>query len=294
MNFVDAIKNCFVKYVEFRGRASRAEFWYFALFCLLLVISADILDAAIVKKSYWSTDRPLFGPLFSVSLLLTSLPFYSVGARRLHDVGKSGWWQLIYVTGIGYIPLIIWSATPSQNVSNKFGDPTHSNASDYEPFILPKWVQFFVIPVCVVIVLFLFCVAILQINGLIPDNTKVTIGANLKPKTTKSFFDLRILEEQETILYYYTDDLFSFTRQGQILTERGVTSYATNEYGIIDVVKMKFDEIEKIETVQEASYSNYGVYKIYGKIGAEYEWFDILLPQENNELFLMEIENRIN
>ena len=60
----------------------------------------------------------LFSP--SVALIVPSL---SVAARRLHDINKSGWWQLLWITLIGGILLIIWHATEGENKKNKFGPP---------------------------------------------------------------------------------------------------------------------------------------------------------------------------
>jgi uncharacterized membrane protein YhaH (DUF805 family) len=53
----------------------------------------------------------------------TFFPAIAVGARRLHDGGKSGWWQLISITIIGYIPLIIWWATEGTKKNNSHGKP---------------------------------------------------------------------------------------------------------------------------------------------------------------------------
>ncbi|MCG2609581.1 DUF805 domain-containing protein, partial [Acinetobacter sp. SM34] len=65
------------------------------------------------------TDRLLNG-LLNLALLLPSL---AVGARRLHDTNRSGWWQLLVLTVIGIIPLIIWWATDTKAESNQWGQP---------------------------------------------------------------------------------------------------------------------------------------------------------------------------
>jgi uncharacterized membrane protein YhaH (DUF805 family) len=99
MNFGQAISTCFSKYATFSGRAARPEFWWFFLFQVLVSIGAS-----------------LFGDIISglVSLALL-LPALAVGARRLHDIGKSGWWQLIMLTVIGLLLLIYWWAQPGNN-----------------------------------------------------------------------------------------------------------------------------------------------------------------------------------
>lgn len=74
VGFVDAVTTCLRKYVDFSGRASRSEFWYFTL---AYGIASNI---------------PFIGAIISLALLLPSL---AVSARRLHDTGKSGWWQVL-------------------------------------------------------------------------------------------------------------------------------------------------------------------------------------------------------
>ncbi|MCP5775186.1 DUF805 domain-containing protein, partial [Klebsiella pneumoniae] len=54
--------------------------------------------------------------------LVTIIPFLAVSARRLHDIGKSGWWYLISLTIIGIILLIIWWAKEGETFSNPYGD----------------------------------------------------------------------------------------------------------------------------------------------------------------------------
>ena len=118
MNFQTSIKTCFNKFAVFSGRASRSEFWFFALFCLLAGIITSIIDVMILGYPY-EENGPI-NLIFSVALIIPSI---SVAARRLHDINKSGWWQLLWITIIGGILLIIWHATEGENKKNKFGPP---------------------------------------------------------------------------------------------------------------------------------------------------------------------------
>ena len=77
-----------------------------------------IIDVMVLGYSIES-----YGPInliFSVGILL---PSFSVTARRLHDINKSGWWMLIYITIIGILLIIIWNATEGENKKNKYGPP---------------------------------------------------------------------------------------------------------------------------------------------------------------------------
>ena len=82
MDFITAIKTCFIKYVGFAGRARRSEYWYFALF---LVIVSLALDAAEFQQ---------LAMFFS---FVTLLPAIAAGVRRLHDTDRSGWWRCRWV-----------------------------------------------------------------------------------------------------------------------------------------------------------------------------------------------------
>lgn len=93
MSFTDAIKTCFNKYADFSGTASRSEFWWWVLFCL---IGSIVLEAVNYR----------IGIAFT---LATFVPYIAVTARRLHDVNRSGWWQLVgLVPLVGWILLIYW------------------------------------------------------------------------------------------------------------------------------------------------------------------------------------------
>ena len=118
MNFQTSIKTCFNKFAVFSGRASRSEFWFFVLFGFLGGIITVIIDVMILGYPY-EENGPI-NLIFSVAL---TIPSIAVAARRLHDINKSGWWQLLWITIIGGILLIIWHATEGENKKNKFGPP---------------------------------------------------------------------------------------------------------------------------------------------------------------------------
>ena len=102
MNFGQAISTCFTKYATFSGRASRPEFWWFFLFQILVSIGASFISE-------------MLSGLVSLALLLPAL---AVGARRLHEIGRTGWWQLLGLTGIGLLVLIYWWVQPAGEGSN--------------------------------------------------------------------------------------------------------------------------------------------------------------------------------
>ncbi len=97
MNFGQAVSSCLSQYATFAGRASRSEFWWFSLFQLLALVAA----AAINEKLYIVVGLGLL------------LPIIAVGTRRLHDIGRSGWWQLLELTGIGWLVLLYWWVQPT-------------------------------------------------------------------------------------------------------------------------------------------------------------------------------------
>ncbi len=114
MDFGTAINTCLKKYVQFQGRATRPEFWHFVLFVFLMHCAAGILDNALG----FGFTRPL-NALVALGLFLPQL---AVGARRLHDTDRSGWWQLlIFIPVVGWLVLAILWALQSDSNENRFG-----------------------------------------------------------------------------------------------------------------------------------------------------------------------------
>jgi uncharacterized membrane protein YhaH (DUF805 family) len=104
-------------YGIFSGRSRRAEYWYFVLIHFIILVFANILDLALFGNS----AELGAGYITLTDAILTLLPQLALGFRRLHDIGKSGWWLLIAFTGIGAILLIWWLATDSEQGTNKYG-----------------------------------------------------------------------------------------------------------------------------------------------------------------------------
>lgn len=79
-----AIAEGFNNYGNFSGKATRPQFWFFYLFYFLAVLAGGIADALL--GTTW---------IYAVTWIVLFIPLLSAGARRMHDVGKSGWFQLI-------------------------------------------------------------------------------------------------------------------------------------------------------------------------------------------------------
>ena len=117
---IKSISTCFSKFATFKGRASRKEFWWFFLFTTVFTVMIDIW--AGVGGINHSEDKETYEIISNFIVLILSIPSIAVGARRLHDIGKSGWWQLLMFTIIGFIPLVIWWARISEENSNKYDE----------------------------------------------------------------------------------------------------------------------------------------------------------------------------
>ena len=108
MGIQQAFVTCLKKYADFSGRATRSEYRWFDLCEVLIQGIASLI-------SDWLPG------LFALALVLPAL---AVGARRLHDTGRSGWWLLLMlVPFIGGLFLLYWAVLPSQPSANAFGEP---------------------------------------------------------------------------------------------------------------------------------------------------------------------------
>lgn len=128
MQPIEAIKTCFSKYVNFKGRARRSEFWWWYLFVMVVQIIAQAIDRLL---GFGSTDietgtgtisvASSGGPISAIAMLALVLPTIAVGVRRLHDTDKSGWFYLLYlIPCVGFILMIIFNVKDS-GPDNQYG-----------------------------------------------------------------------------------------------------------------------------------------------------------------------------
>lgn len=103
---------CFKKYAEFSGRARRKEYWMFFLFNMLIALGIQIIEAVLGTGG-------MLGGLYSLAVLL---PGWAVFTRRMHDIGKSGWWWLIgLVPVVGAIVLLVFMCKDGRPGDNAYG-----------------------------------------------------------------------------------------------------------------------------------------------------------------------------
>ena len=134
MGFLEAVQSCFNNFVTFSGRARRAEYWWFGLFCFGIGLVATLLDHRLTGSPLRHT-----GPIVGLVSLAIFLPSLAVTVRRLHDVNRSGWWLLIVLVPlIGvlillYLILLYWTIKRGDAGSNTYGPDPIGYASSIPP-----------------------------------------------------------------------------------------------------------------------------------------------------------------
>ena len=114
VTFGEAIKMALTQnYCNFSGRSSRSEFWWFYLFTLLISAAISLIFGA------QTTTGEIINGLFSLAILLPSL---GLSIRRLHDIGRSGWWIfIVLIPLVGWIIWIYWICKNSEMHPNQYG-----------------------------------------------------------------------------------------------------------------------------------------------------------------------------
>ena len=126
---MSAVKDYFIntlkyRYADFSGRASRSEYWYFMLysiviFLIVLGIVMSAMDHASDISNSGIGSKILVGLLVILAIAWT-IPSVAVSIRRLHDTGRSGWWYLLRLVGLGIV-IFIFSVLESEPGRNKWG-----------------------------------------------------------------------------------------------------------------------------------------------------------------------------
>jgi uncharacterized membrane protein YhaH (DUF805 family) len=119
MNFSEAIGSDLRNYLNFSGRSTRPEYWYW----ILPVVVINVVLGVVDEKLNPGTQM---GPLSWVTMIVVFaliLPTLGVSIRRLHDIDRSGWWFLLWFTLIGGVVVIYWACQPGTAGPNSFGEP---------------------------------------------------------------------------------------------------------------------------------------------------------------------------
>jgi uncharacterized membrane protein YhaH (DUF805 family) len=104
------------KYAAFQGRARRREFWFFNLFYFLIMSVLNIL------LQFLGANAGTVNMMASIFALAFILPILALFVRRLHDIGKSGWWILLgFIPIVGLIIILVWVCSDSQEGANQYG-----------------------------------------------------------------------------------------------------------------------------------------------------------------------------
>ena len=112
--FMGALKDGFARYVDFKTRSTRPQFWWWFLWSIIFGIVSSTIDLSIGAGDS--------GPVNSLVSLATLLPSLAVAVRRLHDIGRTGWWVLLmFIPIIGWIVLLLFYCTKTQDHPNQWG-----------------------------------------------------------------------------------------------------------------------------------------------------------------------------
>jgi uncharacterized membrane protein YhaH (DUF805 family) len=121
MGYFDSL----LRYFEFSGRSSRSQYWTYYSVSLLLMIGAFFADFRLVGH----IPTPEQPGLFSAFVVIFHvIPNITISVRRLHDIGRSGWWLLLCLVPFGGLLILVWSFFGSEAGSNRFGDDPHDGS----------------------------------------------------------------------------------------------------------------------------------------------------------------------
>ena len=116
----------FKKWNDINGRANLREFWYFVLFSIIfsfLISFFDVILLGVLGKEITDNSLGILGIIYSI---LIFIPNITITVRRLHDVNKSGWNLLWYITIIGGLFILILNVLKGTAGDNKYGPPSNA------------------------------------------------------------------------------------------------------------------------------------------------------------------------
>ena len=115
-------------YANFSGRARRSEYWMFSLFffiiCMGLLFLTTLLFLAMGDTVNYTSNEwvnEVLAGLWILFFVAHIIPGFALIIRRLHDIGKSGWWLLVILTVVGAFLIIYWNCVASDEGENAYG-----------------------------------------------------------------------------------------------------------------------------------------------------------------------------
>jgi uncharacterized membrane protein YhaH (DUF805 family) len=123
LGFSEALRLFWGNYRNFKGRARRSEYWLIQLFLVVTNLAAAVIDFVLmngdVERFIANGGGGIVGLIW---ILATIVPAVAVLVRRLHDIGRSGWWALIgFVPVAGAIALLVFTVADSEARQNSYG-----------------------------------------------------------------------------------------------------------------------------------------------------------------------------
>ena len=123
-SIIFATRTVLSKYATFSGRATRPEFWWWMLSVFIILVISRLIDGALILPLLgFESFQPDGGqPLSVIVSLAFILPYIAVGVRRLHDIGRTGWWLLLgLIPVLGGLVLLYFYVQPSEETENDYG-----------------------------------------------------------------------------------------------------------------------------------------------------------------------------
>jgi uncharacterized membrane protein YhaH (DUF805 family) len=116
-------------YANFSGRARRKEYWMFFLLNIIFIYALAFISGVLVA----ATESSVFMIIYAAYAFGVLIPSLAVGVRRMHDVGKSGWYLLIPIYSF------ILAVTEGEKGANQYGeDPKAENIEEIDEIGKPQ------------------------------------------------------------------------------------------------------------------------------------------------------------
>ena len=130
-HFIDIMKTVLVtRATDFNTRSDRPEYWWFALYATLVALLCMATDYFVIGYTFFSMAEPFgettdSGVLTAIWILVTFIQSLSLNARRLHDRGRSGWWQLLFLVPVLNFIVLYWLVRDAKDTytAKKYKNP---------------------------------------------------------------------------------------------------------------------------------------------------------------------------